>query len=112
MRVVAPSCLFIGSISYKKQQRNLDFFAAFPLPNRLTTNLYEIIFRGFRRKQLISYGHGHGGKPTHADRSSLPFSRGSRACSLFFCCEAEMFFSLFSIFFIVIIRTLGLQKYL
>lgn len=59
-------------------------------------------FRGSRQKQSTSCDRVHDGQPIRDDRSSLPFSRGSRACSLFFCCEAEMFFSSFYVFIFVI----------
>jgi hypothetical protein len=36
------------------------------------------------------------------DHSWWPFSHGSHACSLSSCCEAEMFFSLFSIFYLLL----------
>lgn len=65
-----------------------------------------VICRGARQKRSASCGPWRGVKPARGGRSLLTFSRGNRACSLSFCCEAEMFFSSSLFLFIVIIRTL------
>ena len=77
-----------------------------------TLTLQRIIFRDARQKQSVSCVLLHDVKPIRGDHSLLPFSRGSRACSLFFCCAAEMFFSLLYYFLCYIIYTFGVQNYL
>lgn len=84
----------------KKQQRKY-LLAAFCILQKLFLN--STIYRDVRQKQSISCGRVHVLKPKRDVRSSLPFSLGSRVCSLFFCCVAEMFFSSLYCLFVVII---------
>ena len=92
----------------KKQQREISLLAASCFFNCFVKKSGQIIiYRGARQKLLISCDPQRDGMPIRDGRLLMPFSRGSRACSLFFCCEAEMFFSLLYICFIVIIHTLG-----
>ncbi len=61
----------------------------------------ELTFRGVRQKRSVSCDPLHDVMPTRGGRPLWPFSRGSRACSLFSCCGAGMFFSSFFAIFIV-----------
>ena len=73
----------------------------------------RITFRDARQIQLTSYGPWRGEKPVRDDHSLLPCARGSHACLRGDDCAAEMFFSLFYLYFIFVeIRRFGLQNYI
>ena len=54
----------------------------------------------------------NGEKPVRDDHSLLPCAHGNHACSRGDDCAAEMFFSLFYLIFIIVIRQFGLQNYI
>ncbi len=60
---------------------------------RHAVTMKAFTFRGSRQKQSTSCDRVHDGQPIRDDRSSLPFSRGNRACSHDGGCVAGMFFS-------------------
>ena len=62
----------------------------------------KITFRDARQIRLASYGPWRGEKPVRDDHSLLPCARGSHACSRGDDCAAEMFFSLFYLYFILL----------
>ena len=51
-------------------------------------------------------------QPVRDDHSLLPYAHGNHACSRGDDCAAEMFFSLFYLIFIIVIRQFGLQNYI
>ncbi len=69
-----------------------------------------ITYRDFRQKRLAFYVHVRDGLPIRDDRSWLTFSHGIHACSPFFYCGAEMFFSLFFIFIVIVSYALGCKS--
>ena len=71
-----------------------------------------ITYRDFRQKRLAFYVHVRDGLPIRDDRSWLTFSHGIHACSPFFYCGAEMFFSLFFLYLSLLFRTLWGAKVL
>ena len=73
-------------------------------------SLLRLTCRDARQKLSASCGPWRGAMPARGGRSLLTFSRGSRACAPFSCCAAEMFFSLFYLFFMLLFTHFGLQK--
>ena len=74
----------------KKQKAARLILAAF-YRHAVTTKAFT--FRDSRQKQSTSCDRMHDGQPIRGDRSLLPFSRGSHACSHDDGCVAGMFFS-------------------
>ena len=86
----------------KKEGNSVAFSGATLSPSPFPVVTKRLTCRGSRRILSVSCDPWRGAKPIRGDRSSSPFSHGSRACSLFSCCEAEMFFSSSLIYFVML----------
>ena len=105
---IYPTKVQIIPETTKEKRRKLTFHSVISLPSGFSGC---ITFRDARQKPLTSCDLLRGEKPIRDGHSSLPCAHGNHACSRGGDCVAEMFFSLFFIFILLLLLNFGLQKY-
>ena len=94
-----------------KQKKNRELtYSLLPTFLPFTPRYTKISFRDARQKQSTSYDPSHGEKPIRDDHSLMPYARGNPACSRGDDCVAEMFFSLFFIYLLLLFHESGCKS--